>query len=122
MPFNVWPARLFTVALAWVGWTAGTRAAITGQWDFDNGTLAASIGAALEFRGDTEVVAQFGSTAALGIPAINGQSANVLRMPACLPTQGFLLRHGVQPNSGGEFVDRYTVVMDVLFPSESTGF
>src|SRR5688572_27564190 len=122
MPFNVWPDRLFAVASLWVGWTAGTRAAITGQWDFENGTLAASAGTALQFRGDTELVAQFGSTTVLGIPAINGQVANVLRIPACSPTQGLLLRHGVQPNSGGEFVNRYTLVMDALFPSESTGF
>ena len=32
------------------------------------------------------------------------------------------MTHGAQPNSGGARVNRYTLVMDILFPSSSTGF
>jgi len=105
-----------------IGLSFRAQGAITGQWNFDNGTLAASIGTPLQFRADTAASAQFGTTTSFGIPAINGQPANVLRMPACSPTQGLIVPHGAQPNSGGEFANRYTLVMDVLFPAGSTGF
>jgi predicted phosphodiesterase len=97
-------------------------AAITGQWDFDNGTLAATTGTPLQFRGDTAASSQFGTTTSFGIAGINGQVANVLRLPACSPMQGLIVSHGAQPNSGGEFVNRYTLVMDILFPAGSAGF
>jgi predicted phosphodiesterase len=122
MRFEIRPARGIVLSLLWIGCVAGARGAITGQWDFENGTLAAGVGTSLQFRGDTAATAQFGTTTALGVAGINGQVANVLRLPACSPTQGLLLPHGAQPNSGGEFVNRYTLVLDVLFPAGSTGF
>lgn len=122
MPFGICCVRAVSFALFVIGLSIRADAAITGQWDFDNGTLVATTGAPLQFRGDTAASAQFGTTASLGISGINGQVANVLRLPACSSTQGLIVSHGVQPNSGGEFVNRYTLVMDVLFPTGSTGF
>lgn len=122
MHFGICCGRALYSALFVIGLAAGGDAAITGQWDFENGSLAATIGAPLQFRGDTGGIIQFGTTASLGIPAINGTVANVLRIPATSPTQGLILSHGTQPNSGGEFVNRYTVVMDLFYPAASTGF
>lgn len=122
MPFGICCVRAAFCALLLINLSVRAPAAITGQWDFDNGTLAATTGAALHFRGDTAGAAQFGTTTTFGIPAINGQVASVLRIPACSPTQGLLVPHGAQPNSGGEFVNRYTLAMDLFFPAGSTGF
>ena len=122
MHFRICRVSAAVCALLVIGLSSRASAAITGQWDFDNGTLAATAGAPLQFRGDTAASAQFGTTASLGLPAINGQVANVLRVPACSPTQGLIVPHGAQPNSGGEFVNRYTLVMDILFPAGSAGF
>lgn len=93
------------------------QAAITGQWDFNLGNLAATIGVALQYRGDTAIQTQFGTTTSFGIPNINGQAASVMKVPATSSSQGYVMFHGAQPNSGGDKVNRYTLVMDVLFPS-----
>ena len=56
-----------------------------GQWDFNSGTLAGTVGGALEYfdgpGGATELGTQFGTTTALGIPDIGGEAANVMRVP-----------------------------------------
>ena len=122
MHFGICCVRAAVLSLFLIGSTPHLSAAITGQWDFTAGNLDASIGAPLQFRGDTAGMAQFGTTATFGIPSINGQIATVLRLPASTPTQGLVLSHGVEPNSGGEFVNRYTLVLDLFFPAGSTGF
>ena len=65
-------------------------AAITGQWDFDAGNLAATIGRDLEYY-DISVQTNtfFGTTTSFGIADIAGQPANVMKFT---PTSG---------NSGG---------------------
>ena len=122
MQFGICCGRTAYVVLFVIGLAVRGGAAITGQWDFEGGNLSATIGSPLQFRTDTGGVVQFGTTASFGIPAINGAPANVLRVPATSPTQGLILSHGAQPNSGGEFVNRYTLVMDLFYPSNSTGF
>ena len=122
MQFGICCGRTAYVVLFVIGLAVRGGAAITGQWDFEGGNLSATIGSPLQFRTDTGGVVQFGTTASFGIPAINGAPANVLRVPATSPTQGLILSHGAQPNSGGEFVNRYTLVMDLFYPSNSAGF
>jgi hypothetical protein len=122
MHFGICCGRALYSALFVIGLAASGDAAITGQWDFENGSLAATIGAPLQFRGDTGTTAQFGTTASLGISSINSVVANVLRIPATSSAQGLILSHGAQPNSGGEFVNRYTLVMDLFYPSNTVGF
>lgn len=122
MQFGICCGRTAYVVLFVIGLAVRGGAAITGQWDFEGGNLSATIGSPLQFRADTGGIAQFGTTASFGIPAINGAPANVLRVPATSPTQGLILSHGAQPNSGGEFVNRYTLVMDLFYPSNSAGF
>lgn len=102
--------------------TSPASATVTGQWDFNAGTLAATVGAPLQFRGDTAAFAQFGTTTTFGLPAINGQPAAVLQLPACLPSQGILATHGALPNAGGDRVNRYTLILDLYYPSTSTGY
>ena len=65
---------------------------------------------------------QFGTTASFGIANINGEVARVMKFPGGSPSQGFVLSHGGSPNGGGAKINRYTLVMDVLFPSSSTGY
>lgn len=95
-------------------WLSG-RASVTGQWDFNSSNLTASVGASLTYRGDT-------ATATIFTPAtIGGQSAVVMGFPAATPAQGFVMAHGIAPNGGGSLVNRYTLIMDVMFPAASTG-
>ena len=79
-----------------------SRAAITGQWDFETSDLSA--------------------TTALGIANINGEVGRVMRFPACSSSQGYVLPHGAAPNGGGSKVNQYTLILDVLFPATSTGY
>lgn len=98
------------------------RGSITGQWDFENGDLAATIGSPMQYRGTTASQTQFGTTTSFGIASINGQVGRVMRFPATSSAQGYVLPHGAAPNGGGAKVNQYTLILDVLFPSSSTGY
>lgn len=119
--------RFWRRSLSWVagllcGCVFCACGAVTGQWDFETGDLSATIGAPMEYRGTTAGQTQFGTTASFGIANINGEAGRVMRFPAATPGQGFVLPHGAQPNGGGSKVNQYTLILDVLFPSTSTGF
>lgn len=86
---------------------------VTGQWDFNDGTLNATVGAAMQFRGDTA-----GSTTFPTV-TIGGQQARVMGFPATTATQGYIVQHGAAPNGGGQYVNNYTLIYDVMFPQES---
>ena len=92
-----------------------THATVTGQWDFNSGTLAATVGTDLAYRGDTAGSTLF-STVTIG-----GLSAKVMQFPAISPTQGYVMTHGIAPNGGGSYVNQYTLIMDIMFPAASTG-
>ncbi|MBL9174879.1 MAG: hypothetical protein JNL10_15180, partial [Verrucomicrobiales bacterium] len=94
-----------------------------GQWDFNAGNLDASAGAALSYKdATTQSGTQFGTTTALGIPDIGGQPANVMKFPATADSfGGYSMTVGAQGNGGGALVNEWTLVMDILFPAESTG-
>ncbi len=92
--------------------------AVGGQWDFDEGDLRATVGAAMSFRDEqTRTRTRFGSTSALGVPLIGGAEALIMEAPPTSPAMGFLAPHGVLPQRGEARVNQYSVVMDVLFPS-----
>lgn len=101
------------------------NAAITGQWDFKSGNLAATTGADLQYfdgvGGPTEQQTVFGTTATLGLPDIGGQPAHVMGFPAALQTMGYVMRPGMAANGGGSFVNQYTLIFDVLYPPASSG-
>jgi hypothetical protein len=108
------PITLSLTLAAGLGLSLTSRAAVTGQWDFTSG-LSATIGAALDYRGDTAATTTF-ETATIG-----GLSANVMRFPATTPTQGYTMTHGMSPNGGGSRVNQYSLIMDLMFPAASTG-
>jgi autotransporter-associated beta strand protein/YVTN family beta-propeller protein len=89
--------------------------AVTGQWDFERGDLRATVGADLEYTGNTADQTSF--------PLLNvaGRTAQVMAFGSNSVGQGFYVRHGGRPNGGGHFVNQYTLLMDVMFPSSSTG-
>ncbi len=89
--------------------------AVTGQWDFERGDLRATVGADLEYTGNTADQTSF------PLLNISGRTAQVLAFGSNSVGQGFYLRHGGQPNGGGHFVNQYTLLMDVMFPAASTG-
>jgi YVTN family beta-propeller protein/autotransporter-associated beta strand protein len=89
--------------------------AVTGQWDFDQGDLRATVGSDLEYLGETA------TRTAFPFVAINGRTARALRFDRHAIRDGFYVRHGAQPNGGGRFVNQYTLILDLMFPLESTG-
>ena len=86
---------------------------VTGQWDFSDG-LKATIGADLIFNDSvSESDTEFGTTTSFSIPDINGEPADVMFVPEDTEV-GYKLMHGIAPNGGGLFVNRYTLIMDVM--------
>lgn len=83
---------------------------VTGQWDFKLGDLRATIGADLQYINDTSNLTTFGS---MKIP---GGLATVMGFGANSSSQGFYMRHGAKPNGGGQFVNQYTLIMDIMCP------
>jgi hypothetical protein len=115
------PAIILTAATLCL--TPRAHAAITGQWDFKGSNLVATIGTDLQYLdADTQNNTAFGSTAAFGISSIAGQNTNVMRFPrATAPSGGYYETTGASPNGGGGYVNQYTVIMDILYPSASAG-
>ena len=99
------------------------QAAITGQWDFKAGNLAATIGQDLSYLdSDTQTRTLFGTTTSFSIPGIGGQPTNVMQFPKAVSEfGGYYAIAGAAPNGGGADVNQYTVIMDVLFPTNSSG-
>ncbi|MBN9688895.1 MAG: hypothetical protein J0M24_01540 [Verrucomicrobia bacterium] len=96
----------------------GSTTQVTGQWDFDNGDLSATVGTPLAYfdgpTGLTQQGTRFGTTTALGVPDINGVPAKVMEVPGDLKREiGYLMTHGIAPNGGGTRVNQYTLIMDV---------
>jgi len=95
---------------------------LTGQWDFNDASLKATLGNDLEYyREDVQTSTQFGSTASLGIPNIGDKEAQVMVVPELVPMFGYIMRHGALANGGGEYVNQYTLIMDVLYPASADG-
>ncbi|MBX3746496.1 MAG: hypothetical protein KF833_14405 [Verrucomicrobiae bacterium] len=104
--------------------------AVKGYWNFSQGNLAAVIGRDLQYI-DASLASRyaFGTTAALGIPAIDGQPARVLHIPytpgeprEVFSKIGLRMQHTITPNGGGQKVNQWTLIMDVLWGPEGQGF
>jgi hypothetical protein len=102
----------------------GLHAAITGQWDFKSGNLSATTGNALQYfdgqGGETDQQTVFGTTTSLGLPDIGGAPARVMGFPRSLPTMGYLMYPNMTANGGGVFVNQYTLIFDLLYPTASS--
>jgi hypothetical protein len=88
---------------------------VTGQWDFLFGDLRATVGADLQYVGDTT------NRTAFSVMNINSVSVPVMAFGSNTPSQGFSMWHGAMPNGGGQFVNQYTLIMDIMFPASSSG-
>jgi hypothetical protein len=99
---------------------------VAGQWDFDRGTLAATVGAPLQYLdgggGLTETGTQYGVTTDVGVDDIGGQPAQVMVVPGDLDRNiGYIMTHRIAPNGGGTLVNQYTLIMDVQIATGGPG-
>lgn len=96
---------------------------IRGQWDFEDGSLEATVGCDLDFIDPTlSDRYEFGTTTQFGIPGIAGKPARVLRIPYVGNEEGDLfrkiglrMRHNIAPNAGGTKVNQWTLIMDLFW-------
>jgi hypothetical protein len=99
---------------------------VTGQWDFERGNLAATVGKPLTYfdgpGGLTEAGTQFGVISEFpDLPLINGQNARIMRVPPdVVRAIGYVMDHGIKPNGGGTRVNQFTLIMDVLVAAVQT--
>lgn len=103
------------------GPTADGIPLVSGQWDFDDNTLTATIGTDIVARPGTELVTAYettlfedgaGTVMRFDYPGGAGNTAAL----------GYVLPHGILPNAGGQKVNQYSLIMDIFFPASSTGF
>ncbi|MBP7937329.1 MAG: hypothetical protein KA354_22010 [Phycisphaerae bacterium] len=112
-------------ALGAIASGAANAQTITGQWDFDDGTLKATVGTDATYwikpadTRDVESETKFGTTTSFGIPDIGGQATNVMKFPQCTRNMGYAMYPGAEANGGGTYVNEFTIIMDILFPTES---
>lgn len=122
--FRSWGLGLMLVAGAMMNPDA-VMAQVTGQWDFLQGDLRATVGSDLGYfdgvGGATSLAARFGTTASFGIAGIEGQTPAVMQVPKNTSGMGLVLYPDMAANGGGSGVNRYSIVMDVLFPAGSSG-
>jgi len=102
------------------------QSSVSGQWDFDRGDLAATVGKPLQYldgvAGSTVAKTQFGSCTGLGVALINGEDAMIMRVPGDLDRNiGYIMDHGIAPNGGGTKVNQYTLIMDIMVDSAGPG-
>jgi hypothetical protein len=97
---------------------------VAGQWDFNQGNLTASFGQPMTYAtAQVQTDTTFGTTTTFGISDVAGQPANVMRwVPTSGAWGGYVMTHGIAPNGSGTRVNQYTVIIDLLYPSTSTGF
>ena len=107
--------------------TVGGQAqdAFVATWNFGEGDLSALHGEDMEYMEDGEVstadLVQFGATDALGISPIKEEIANVIKIGKLDPDQGLIAPLTEDSNGGGDTINNWTAVMDVLIPSGSAG-
>ncbi|MFL2909793.1 MAG: hypothetical protein ACJZ70_04565 [Limisphaerales bacterium] len=92
-----------------------------GLWNFDEADLSASAGEDMEYLDDTGDIAEFGTTESLAIPGINGEIANVLKLPKLTPEQGLKIILPEASNGEGDLVNNWTAIMDIYYPLTSSG-
>ncbi len=99
---------------------------VTGQWDFDAGNLAASIGKPLQYldgpTGLTQQGTLYGACSDLGVPLIAGKDAKIVKIPGDLKREiGLIMDHQIKPNGGGTRVNQYTIVYDIYVGTSGPG-
>jgi len=114
---NIWS---FSIVLSGAGIPA-----VTGQWDFDNGNLKATVGKDLQYfdgpSGTTASLTQFGKCSSFGLPSIGGVDANIMKVPGGAGVNGnnnfgYIMDHQIPANGGGVKVNQYTIIWDMYYP------
>lgn len=110
---------LFAGAVALSG--VSLMAQPAGQWDFNSGTLAPTVGtAALDYiTPASQTGVQFGSTTSFGIAKIGGVDANVMKFSSWNTPDGLKMPITSAANGGGSLVNQWSLAMDLLFPASS---
>lgn len=90
----------------------------TGLWDFNEGNLNATVGTDMGTFGEAGIYIQYGTTSGFSIPDIGGVPAQVLQFPNFIILDGLAVFHGIEANGGGQYVNQYTVLMDVLWNAD----
>ena len=110
--------------------SGGQATRVSGQWDFENGDLKATVGQDLEYGdgpgGYMATQTSFNTTTGFGIPNIGGQVAKVMKYtrsetPPDNYVQGYTMHHGIAPNGGGTMVNQWTLITDILYPDLHQG-
>jgi hypothetical protein len=91
----------------------------TGQWDFQNGDLSATVGKDLLYldgpSGLSVANTEFGTTTSLGVPDIDGAARKImLRKGINSQNVGYIMDHQIPPNGGGQLVNQYTIIFDIF--------
>jgi hypothetical protein len=94
--------------------------ATTYEWTFDGGNLNSAVGGGVMTAADAATTGQiaYGSTNGITVPHINFQTSQYLALPALTGvTNGLhLTLPSSGPNGGGNYINDYTIVMDVYSP------
>jgi hypothetical protein len=105
---------------------------VTGQWDFDQGDLRATIGTAMQYgdgpSGRVKDHTSFGTTTSFGIADIGGKPGKVMKYTrdefegvTDQNPHGYLMAHGMAPNGGGTKVNQFTMIVDMMIPDMHMG-
>ena len=117
--------RLLAASIASLSIIGGLAQPI-GQWNFENGNLTGTAGGPLSYSDGpgalTEQGTRFGTTTSFGIPDIGGTAAKVMKFPAATnEVMGYVMPVTGNATDGGDLMNSYTLIFDLLFPAESTG-
>jgi len=91
------------------------------EWTFSQADLTPALGNGVMSYADgaaTSNLTSFGTSDGVAVPHINGQPTRYLRVPAFSATGNGLhvTLTGTTPNGGGVYLNRYTLIWDVLIP------
>lgn len=103
-------------------WSFTTKPAAVYEWGFSDGTLAPSIGQGVFSYADGTIssnLTSFGVTDGSNVPNINGVPATYLFAPSFSDNSNgyYLTFPDSAPNGGGQYINQYTLIMDVFLPS-----
>jgi hypothetical protein len=100
-------------------------AADVGLWDFNSSNLTATPGSTLGdlsyADGTTAGFTTFGTTTSFGIANIGGSPASIMKFPGATNGMGFRMPTPPANGAGGSTVNQYTFIMDVFYPTASSG-
>jgi hypothetical protein len=100
---------------------------VKGEWNFDDPAhaLAATVGADLQFVDPSQAslytIGVTGAGDLSSVPGINGQPTGVIKVPYLTSPDGIWKKlglrvtHGILANGGGQKVNQYTAIMDLMW-------